>query len=396
MKFLYIATTKSGSRVRGEIEAPSRQAALVMLKDKKLTITSLMKMEHSREIYLGGVSAMQKVQFTKHLAIMLKAGIGLDEALETLITQSRGQLRDALEMIRKDVESGMRLADALVKHRNIFNQYYISMVQAGEESGDLAANLEQLSERYAKDYELKVKVKSALLYPGVVLGLTVGLMMAVAIFVLPKLTLLFKSLKYQLPWYTRVMIAVSQFLANYGIISVIGLIILIVVGIWLLRRPFAAPFTHRVLLHLPIIGGIVETVNLARFSMICGSLLKSGIPITQALTTTGNVLGNVVYKQTLLAAVDRVNTGEPFSSVIEESPLFPPFTARMLIAGEQTGKLADMLIYLSDFYEHELDATLKNLSVILEPALIIGIGLIVLGVALSIIGPMYSFIGALT
>ncbi len=396
MKFLYTATTKEGKRVRAEILAASRQEALSTLKSKLLTVTSLTHMEKGRQIYIGGITAVQKVVFTKHLAVMLRSGIGLREALSTIALQSKGKLQEVLNKVCSDVESGIKFSDALAKHKKVFNQYYISMVSVGEESGHLVEDLEQLSAKYAKDHDLMLKVRSALMYPGVVLGLTFGLMMAIAIFILPKLTLLFKSLKYQLPWYTKVLLVVSQFFAHYGIEAFVGIIVGICAIVWVVRQPFSAPVVHRIYLKLPIVGNIVRTVNLARFSMICGSLLKSGIPITQALTTTGNVIDNVVYRKALLDAVPRVNKGEPFSSAIEDSNLFPLFVVRMIAAGEQTGELANMFLYLSNFYEEELDATLKNLSVLLEPALLIFISIIVLGIALSIISPIYNFIGSLS
>ncbi|MDD4989425.1 MAG: type II secretion system F family protein [Candidatus Pacebacteria bacterium] len=396
MRFLYTATTKSGKKVRADIQAASRQLAIDTLKEKNLTLTALTRIESGRQIYLGGVTSLQKIIFTKHLAIMLKVGIGLSESLATLMIQSKGKLHDVLSDMRKNVESGMSFADALSKHKNVFNEFYIGLVRAGEESGNLADDLEQLANRYSKDYDLRQKVKSALLYPGVVLALTIALMMAISIFVLPKLTLLFKSLRYTLPWYTQVMLSVSQFLSNYGIQAALGFIALVVLIVWLLRQKFSAPFRDRLYLDLPVVGGIVRTINLARFSLILGSLLKSGLPIKEAVTITGNVLGNVIYQRALLDALPRINAGEPLSSILEESNLFPPFATRILVVGEETGRLTDMLLYLSEFYEHELDATLKDLSTVLEPVLLIAIGIIVLGIALSIVTPIYNFIGSVS
>ncbi len=396
MRFLYTATTKDNKKVRAEIQADSRQEAIDALKNKHITLTSLMKIESAHQIYIGGVTTLQKITFTKHLAIMLKVGISLGEALSTLLMQSKGKMHDVLADIHKNVETGMRFADALARHKTVFNQFYIGLVRAGEESGNLAEDLEQLANRYSKDYELKQKVEGALLYPGVVLGLTIALMMAISIFVLPKLTLLFKSLRYGLPWYTRAMISISQFLSQYGIEAALGFVALIIIIVWVLRRPFAAPFRDNLFLHLPAVGGIVKTVNLARFSLILGSLLRSGLPIKEAVTITENVLGNVMYRKVLQKALSRVNAGEPLSSVLEESNLFPPFATRILTVGEETGKLTDMLMYLSEFYEHELDSTLKNLSTILEPVLLIAIGMIVLGLALSIVTPIYDFIGSVS
>ncbi len=393
MKFLYTATTPEGKKVRAEIQAASRQVALTELTAKRFVVTSLIRLEYGKQIYLGGVTQNQKIVFTKHLAIMLKSGVGLAESLETLSAQSKGKLGEILHYVKKDVESGMRLSDAFAKYPKVFNQYFLSMVKTGEESGNLADDLEQLSVKYAKDHDLVSKVKGALIYPAIILALAITLGMTISLFVFPKLTNLFKSLKYQLPWYTRAMIGISNFLSAHGVIAVFLFILAILTIVYLSRQQFAAPVVHRIYLHTPIIGEILHTFNMARFSMIFGSLLKSGIPISSALPVTANMIGNVVYREALLKAVPRVKAGEPFSSVIDESTLFPPFTTKILVIGEQTGSLAEMLSYLSEYYEHELDMTLKNLSTVLEPALIISIGLVVLAIALSIITPIYNFVG---
>ncbi len=396
MKFLYTARTEGGKRFRDQIAATSKQAALNALKQKKLIVTSLTRIERGTQIYIGGVTNSQKISFTKNLAIMLRSGVGLAESLETLTLQAKGKLHEVLHEVHKEVVSGKTLADALGQHASTFSGYYVNMVRAGEESGNLADNLELLANRFSKDHEITQKVKGALLYPAIVLILALILGISVTLFVFPKLTVLFKSMKYELPIYTRAMIAVSTFLSQHGIATLIIAIVVITGLVWLARSKFAAPFFHRLYLHIPGLSQIIHTMNMARFSVIFGSLLRAGIPIAKALETTGNIIGNEVYKREILRAVPRVKAGEPFSSVIEESSLFPIFTTRMLVIGEQTGKLNDMLGYLSGFYEEELDDTLKNLSTVLEPALIVIIGLVVLAVAVSIITPIYNFVGAVS
>jgi len=393
MKFLYTATAKNGKKLRGEMEADSRQAAVRSLKEQKLVVTSLTTVEQGRVIYIGGISALQKVVLTKHLAIMLRAGISLDESLRILEVQAKGRLKNVLRLVQRDVEGGMRLSDALAAHPRVFNAYYINMIRAGEESGNLVDNLEQLSVRFGKDFELRQKAQSAMLYPALVLALTVGLGAIISLFVLPRLTGLFRAFDFELPWYTRALIAVSQFMAEHGVTTVVVLSIAAVVGLWVWRRPALAPFVHRLYVKLPIVRDVSRTVNLARFSMVMGSLLKSGIPITMAVGITANVLSNFYYRRVLEQAVARVETGEPLSSILEEEDIFPPFLTRMLMIGEQTGKMDEVLFYLSEFYETELDTTLKNISTIIEPAMLITIGIIVASVALSIITPIYHFIG---
>jgi type II secretory pathway component PulF len=396
MKFIFVATTGQGQRRRGVVEAPSRVEALRELKRRKLTPLSLSPERRGTEIVIPYVTPLEKVVLTKHLAIMLRAGITLSSALETLVLQSRGYLRGVLEALRDDVEAGERLADAMAAHPRVFSDYYINMVRAGEESGNLAENLEQLSLRFGKDYELRRKAQSAMFYPALVLTLTAALGLLISLFVLPRLSNLFQAFDFELPLSTRVLIAVSAFLAENGVAATIVLVAGVVAGVSLLRSRALRPATHRVYLRLPIVREVIRFVNLARLSMVLGSLLRSGIPINHAIPITANVLTNAAYKQALLRASDRVNTGEPLSTLLQQNlHLFPPFVYRMVLIGEQTGKLDEMLFYLAEFYETELDTVLKNVSTFIEPLLLVVIGLVVAFTALAIITPVYNFIGAI-
>lgn len=395
MPFTYTATTKSGKRVSGRLDSKTRALAVRELREKRLAVIRLDPIRTTKEYYIGGVSVLQKVLFTRNLAVMLKAGISIDEAIEILAEQGKGRIRPVLTGIREVIVSGGRFADALAATPKIFNSYYVSMVRAGEESGTLADNLESLAIRYAKDYEIRQKAQSAMVYPALVLCLTIGLGGIIALFVLPRLSSLFRAFHFELPWTTRALIATSEFLKSYGLIATIAAVVFIGFFIWFARQPFTAGFFHRLWFHLPIVKSITRPLNQARFALVFASLLKSGLPINQALDITSSVLGNVLYRQALADASSRVTQGEPLGDVLESSHVFPLFITRMVAIGEQTGRLEDVLDYIGEFYENELDATLKNLSVIIEPVLLVSIGLLVAGVALSIITPIYNFIGAI-
>lgn len=396
MKFSFTATTDKGVRREGVVEARTRADALRELKRKKLTVIALNAQIRGAQIFVPYVSALDKVILTKHLAIMLKAGIPISSALQTLGLQTNGFLKQVLKHVATAVDGGERLGDAMAAHPHVFNDYYVNMVRAGEESGHLPENLEQLSLRFAKDYDLKRRAQSAMFYPALVLTLTGGLGLLISLFVLPRLSTLFHSFNFQLPWPTRVLIALSNYLAHYGLQTAVLGVVAVVALVAVSRKKSVQPLFHRAYLRVPLLGRVARSVNLARFAMVFGSLLKSGVPINRALPITASVLSNEAYRHALHEAGTRVDMGASLSVELEKHPdLFPPFVIRMISVGERSGNMEEMLFYLSEFYEAELDATLKNLSTFIEPLLLIVIGLVVAFTALAIITPVYGFINAI-
>lgn len=394
MKFQYAGRARGGKSRRGVVEATSRAEAVRELKRRGVTVVSVAAEAGVWEFSPFGVTVLEKMMLTKHLSLLLRAGVPINDGLDILIEQARGRLKSVLRTVRADVEAGERLGDAFERHPRVFSNFYINMIRAGEVSGRLVENLDRLAVRFAKDYELRQKAQSALLYPALVLVLTGGLGMMVSLFVLPRLITLFSSFDQELPWSTRALLWSAQFLADNGVVFLVALVAIVVAFVWAVRQKFAAPVVHRVYLLLPFVRSISRDVNLARFFMALGSLLKSGVPIDQAVRISSDLLGNAAYRRALAAAATRIDTGERLSGILSDHPLFPPFATRMIAVGEETGTLEDVLAYLAEFYENELDLTLKNLSVIIEPALIIFIGVLVAGVALAIISPIYGFIGA--
>ena len=397
MKFVYTAKTKKGQARTGELEASDRASALRDLRARNLVVVSLNKAQSgANAIYLFPVSVLDRVILTKHLSIMLKAGVSLDEALRIAELQAKGKLRPVLASVRASVEAGERLADSLAKHPKVFSEYYVNMVRAGEESGNLSGNLEQLSKRFSKDFDLRQKALSAMFYPLLVLAMTGGLGALIAFYVLPRLIPLFNSFNFALPLPTKILLLISQVVTAYGVWIAVGLGTFVVLSVVIGRTKPAKPIVDWLLLHLPVLRQINLPLNLSRFSMVLGSLLQCGMPIDAALGVTKQVIGNYYFQRIIEQAKKHVADGEPFSSsLIGSEDLIPPFVYRMIEIGDETGKTEDILFYLADFYEAELDATLKNLSTLIEPALLIAIGASVLFVALSIITPIYNFVGSI-
>jgi len=350
----------------------------------------------SMEISFGGISLDQKALLAKNLAVMQRAGLTIVESLGIVAESSRGKLKRIITAIQKSVESGSSLADAFGAYPKIFSGIFVSSLYAGEASGTLDKNLDNLSLQLQKEKELSTKIKGAMLYPMVVLSAAFLLGMAMSFLVLPKIIPLFKGLKTELPWTTKVLISFSSFVESYGFYLFFGIILFLITFIWLVRQSFSNPVTHWFYLRIPIVNTIVKNTNLARFSRILGTLLQSGLNVDEALQVTRNSLGNYYYKKAMESVQKSVEKGGTISDNLESYPkLFPQMIIRMVGVGEKSGKTTETLEYLSQFYELEVDNATKSLSTALEPLLLIVIGAVVAFLALSIITPIYDITGNL-
>jgi len=403
MLFCYVATTKKGEIKKGEIEAFDEKSAIETLRKKNFLIISLgekrklfLKPEKILS-YLGFVSHLEKVVFTKHLSLMLKAGLTLNDSLKILKNQTTSfQIKKIINSLIKTVEEGQPLSSGLAKYPRVFSDFYVNIVRAGEKSGTLEENLEHLSVQITKDFELRRRVKSAMAYPTVVLVATVILGVSLSLLVFPKLARLFGTFKVELPLLTRMLLAITDFLEHWGLYAGLAVVVLFFVLRWILRRKLIRPYSHQLVLKIPLFGTIAKNLNLARFSRILGSLLKSGLPIIQSLEITANTLNNFSYRLNLGKVNQEVEKGEKFSKALASySSLFPAMVTQMIAVGEKTGRLEEVLFYLAEFYEDEVDAATKNLSTILEPILLIVIGIVVGGVAMAIISPIYQLTAGL-
>lgn len=404
MPYNYVASTNSGKIRRGVSDLASRDAVIQDLESRGLIVVSVdetRKAASSERIsawLLGTVSHVEKVLFTKHLSVMLRAGLTLLESLQILIEQSSTwRMRTILKGAYRRVERGEKFSDALGAYPQVFTPFYINIVRAGELSGNLEENLEHLAGQFTKEHELRQKVKTALMYPTIVIIAAAFIGFFFATYVLPQVAGLFTGLQgIKLPLVTVILLKVSAFARQYTFVSFVGLFGGLYFVWWFLRRKFLAPVTHYLILRLPVIGRIVKDVNLARFSLVFGTLLRSGIDIIKAIEVTSSVLNNVYYKRALGRVLVEVQRGQPVSEVLARYPdIFPRLTGRMIGVGERAGKLEEVLGYLSDFYELEVETTMKNLQTILEPVLLLFIGLVALGMAFAILIPIYNFIAAI-
>lgn len=347
--------------------------------------------QYFKNLFLG-VSLQEKIIFTRHLAIIIKSGMTLIDALSMLKKQTKSRsLSKILDQVIKDVTAGQFLSASLEKYKGIFGDLFVNFIRVGEASGVLAENLEYLSQELKKKREIRKKVVSALIYPIVILAATFGITGLLVFFIFPKIFPVFASLNVKLPATTKFLIAASTLITEKG--GWVLLITLIAIAVfWLSLKVYKIRFYfHWLLLRLPLVGGMMASVNMTNFSRTIGLLLKSGVKIVEATNITADTLTNLVYRQELKAVAASIQKGEAISQHLLTKPrLFPAMAAGMIAIGENTGNLSETLVYLSEFYESELDELVKNLTDVLEPLLMVTMGIIVGFVAVAIITPIYG------
>jgi len=344
------------------------------------------------------VSFSEKFFFTKNLTVMIKSGIPISEVVETLATQAKsGGFKKILNQVAEDVSRGRSLEKSLSKYTEVFDQFYLSLIKVGEESGTLEESLLYLVQQMEKDHELRSKVQGAMLYPLIVLFATGAIGLVLAFFILPQIIGLFESLNVELPITTVILIFAAEFLRDWGLIALPAAFVLFILFLFALRTPLVKPRWHAFTLRLPVLGVLLQNISLATLARNLGIMLKSGLTINSALETAALVERNLVYRKDLVKISEEVRRGKSIEAVLTEGKYkeFPLFMVRMIGVGEKSGNLEDNLAYLGDYFEGEVDATTRNLATILEPILLVGIGAVVAFVALSIISPIYQITGSI-
>lgn len=352
----------------------------------------LSKLEIWLNDHLTRVPVMQKILFVHNLSIMVKAGLSIVDGLRILAEQVENvKLKKVIAEIKGLVEKGQQLSEALSAYPKVFPPIYVSMIAAGETAGKMEEALSQVSDQMKKSHELTSHIKGALIYPAVVMVAMVGIALEMVIFVLPKILGMFEELDAELPLATRMLIFIVNAVQHYGVFIAAGLAALIYLWFWLMKKPKFRWAIHGFMIILPIIGPVIRKINIARFTLTLSSLLQSSIPIIDAVKITAGVEGNVRYRESLIASSESLKKGEPLSEALGRTPkLFPPMVVQMIMVGEQSGELENMLKELASYYSDEVDMTMKNFSTIIEPILILMLGFGVGGIAISVIMPIYS------
>jgi len=344
----------------------------------------------------GTVSQKDILFFTKNLSVLLKTGSTVAEALTVMKETMGGRLKIILEDICQQIERGQKLSDSLKKYSKVFSETYTSVIRIGEESGQLDKNLEYLAIQLEKNYELRSKVMGALIYPAIVFGGGIILTVGIAIFILPKLSKLFKNFKADLPFTTRVLIKISDFFQAYGLWSIVIALIVIALLFWLLRQKFMRPATHWLILRIPVVKNISAHTNLIMFYRTLAILLQSGLTIDEGIKICASCINNFYYKKFLSFTYTEIKTGESLTNVLHRGKkLFPAIDVQIVSIGEASGTLSDSLHSCSVIHEKEIDSITKNLATIIEPVILLILGFMVGFLALAIINPVYSITGKL-
>jgi type IV pilus assembly protein PilC len=398
MKFNYKAQTKNNGIVEGTTEAPDVFSVAREIREKGDVPISIKEAKGKKEISLlkieifNRVSLSEKIIFTNNLSGMLQAGLSITRALGILEKQSTNTgFKKILQSLIDDVSKGVTLSDSMKKYPKVFSNLFVSMVRSGEESGGLAKSLTEIGVNLKKAYDLNKKVKGAMMYPSIILIAIVLIGILMMIYVVPTLTSTFKELGTELPPSTKFVIWLSDSLSNH-----IGLFLLIVLAVIATAYIFSRLAVVRryfsfIILRLPVLGTLIKEINTARTTRTLSSLLSSGVDMSRALSIVEEVVQNVYYKELIQSAIESIEKGVTLSSSFKENThLYPVMVGEMIEVGEETGKLSTMLFDIATFYENEVDNKTKDLSVIIEPVLMIFIGGAVGFFAVSMITPMYS------
>lgn len=394
---------KTGELVRGLREAPTHAALGQELLSEGILLTRYSQKAQKLpgvtffSMIFNRVPTIERVLFARYFGLMLRAGLDVKRSLMALSQQTRSKpMKTALESIYHDVERGKTLAASMEPYPNAFSALFISFIKVGETSGRLQESLEVLAEQLQKEYELGRAVRGALLYPLVIVTALVAVAIAMMYFVVPKLAEVFEGFDVDLPLPTRVLIWMGDAFQTQWPLMIVGFFV-IVAAVWgLLRIKSVKAAIMHWLLFGPIIGGIIQKINLARFSRNLGSLLKSGVSFIKALEIISTSTPHPSYAKVFAVAREHVKQGKELSAFLEDfKRLFPPIVINIIKVGEETGALDEVLTETALFYEGEVDQTMKNLTSVMEPILMVVVGLAVGALAVSVISPIYDLVNVI-
>ena len=390
MQFAYKAKEAGGKITEGVIEAADQRAAIARLREQKLAVIEI-KQGGAKKKAKGKVHSKDIVIFSRQLSTLVNAGVPIVQGLSILGEQAESPAFQAvIAAIRTDIEAGLSIADAMKKHPAVFTELYVAMVRAGEVGGILDTILERLSGFLESSEALKGKVQSALMYPTVVFSAAGFITVFLIVFVIPIFKDIFGSFGAELPILTRFIIFLSDFLRAY----ILFVIPPIVLGGWLLKKWMKTEkgqeTVDAIALKLPIVGILLKKVAIARFSRTLGTLIKSGVPILQGLETVAKTAGNKVIEKAINSSRDSIKEGGRISDPLKKANIFPPMVIQMISVGEETGGLDNMLNKIADFYDTEVDTAVKGLTSMIEPLIMIVLGVVIGTIVIAMFMPMFS------
>jgi type IV pilus assembly protein PilC len=393
--YVFKAMDLAGIKARGELEADSKQAVSDQLKQRGLIVLDIADKHASREInlsFMQSVKAADLAVFSRQLSTMINAGMSILRSLYVLEEQTESKfLKETIVAVRKDVEAGLSLSDSMARHPKVFNPLFVAMTQAGEAGGVLEGALVRVADQLEKDASLRRQIRSAMIYPTLVITFAIGVMMALVAFLVPVFEGVFKQFGGKLPAITQVSVFLSHAVLGYW-----WLIFMLAGGSafaflkWK-KSSWGRPQWDHFRLHIPMkIGAIVQQVSVARWSRTLSSLTAAGVPLLLALDITGRTGGNVAVEEAMEGVIASVKRGGTIAAPLAQAPIFPTMVTHMVGVGEETGALDAMLTKIAEFYEDQVEASVKALTSILEPIMIVVIGSIVGFIVVSMYMPLFT------
>jgi type IV pilus assembly protein PilC len=394
-QYTYTARAVNGELKSATIDAPSRDDVIKQLRQLKLNVVKIDEGTANRKKRGGSIKMRDVVIFTRQFSTMINAGLPLVQALDILATQSENPaLKDVTRQVVFDVESGNTLADAMRKHPRAFSDLYVNMVAAGEAGGILDTILMRLAVFMEKNDALVRKVKGAMIYPGVIISVAAIAITVLLIFVIPTFENMFASVNLALPLPTRIVIGISRGLKSYWYI-VLGAAMGIYFAIRNYYRTSGGKLTiDKLLLKMPVLGDVLRKSAVSRFTRTLGTLISSGVSILDGLEITAKTSGNRVIQDAIMESRSSIAGGDTIAAPLKKSAVFPPMVISMIAVGEQTGGLDEMLTKIADFYDEEVDAAVSGLLALMEPVMIVFLGVVVGGMVVAMYLPIFDMVNA--
>lgn len=397
MNFKYSAKTVDGlTTKKGIVEAIDTKEAASFLRERGLIVYSLVPVNQS--VGLGSlfyaishVSLNDKVKMTEQLASMITAGLPLTKALELMVSQTnKKKLQEVLVSLLEDVEAGSQLSKGMMKHPTVFDDAYVSLVRAGEASGQLGVVLKKLAETLEKQRQFRAKIVGAMIYPAIVMIAMIGAFVIIVMFVVPQMAQVYQSFNVQLPFTTLALIKISAFTNTYWYIVLLVIAGLLALHKFLSKTKEGEYAFSKFYMKIPLIGSLIKQSNVVSFARVLGLLIQAGVPIIDGLTIVKDSMSNVIYRDSVLYFIEDVRHGYPLSQSINQDKNFPQLAGQMVLIGEETGTIDQRLFSIADYYEGEVDKVVRNLSTAVEPLIMIVLGAMVALLIFSVILPIYQ------
>lgn len=404
--FTYKAKKPTGEIYKGEKDANDRYELYKILKESGEEIIQYKetagKGASFKNIsitipFIGGVKTQDKINFAKNLGSMITAGLPMSRALSIIERQTKNkEFKNILATLQKNLGEGKTLSQAMGAYSKVFSQLFISMVAAGEQSGNIANSLRIVGDQMDKNFALQRRIRGAMMYPCIIFVVMILIAVLMLTYIVPTLTKTFTELKVELPAPTKLVMFASDLVINHGLLVFTG-IIAVIIGLTMWSKKMSGKkVIHIVVLKLPVFGSLIKEVNAARTARTLSSLLSSGVDVVESMRITKDVVQNIYFKDILEKAIIAIQKGDPISKVFNENTkLYPIFLAEMINVGEETGKIGEMLMGVATYYEEDVEQKTKDMSTIIEPFLMVFIGAVVGFFALAMISPMYSLVNVI-